>query len=184
MLRLGSLRRGIPPSDETLANLSQYSSVWISQVSRKKQTASHSVLTDVDGFSLIRYENDAEQGGRTYYFPYLKLWQNLIRRSQACLGLNTDVCKRNYKGDIQFWSPLCRHYLHPKWTLANFPLYLRARVRITKYYIKGNGRLGWLHQLTPDPRPEKQNTELNFQLEANENFHVNSKLPSGNLRSS
>ena len=57
-------------------------------------------------------------------------------------------------------------------------LFARARLRITKYYIKGNGR-SWLITPTNTWPQRSQNTELNFQLEANEkNFHVNSKLPS------
>ena len=80
---------------------------------------------------------------KDYPWDTLKLWQNLIRRSQACLGLNT----------FSFEA-----VLHPEWILANFPLYLRAWVLITKYYIKGNGRLGWLHQLTPDTPPHTRYT--------------------------
>lgn len=61
---------------------------------------------------------------------------------------------------------------------SQFSTFAKARLRITKYYIKGNGRSGLITPTNTWPR-RSQNTELNFQLEANEkNFHVNSKLPS------
>ena len=79
------------PLDYALSLVSIFTHESLSNLSCEKQTASHPVSTDSDGFSLIRYENDAERGAQTDYFPYLELWQNLIRRSQACLGLNTDT---------------------------------------------------------------------------------------------
>ena len=71
-------------------------------------------------------------------FPYLELWQNLIRRSQAYLGLNSQTQE---EGDTFSFEAV----LHPEWILANFPVYLRGRLCITKYYIKGNGRTDWLY---------------------------------------
>ena len=55
-----------------------------------------------------------------------------MRRSQACLGLNTDVyAKETEKGGYSVLKqPSLSLYrlsvLHPKWILANFPLYLRG----------------------------------------------------------